>query len=131
MTEHFYSTFPLTRKKELKGIAPEVIDCFMTYSWPGNVRELRNEIERAVTLAEPASLLTPSLLSDHIRAASAPAAGRSASPSGSLKDIVRQVEVEAIRQAIAEAGGNKRKAAEMLGLTREGLRKKMLNYGMS
>jgi DNA-binding NtrC family response regulator len=57
-------------------------------------------------------------------------AGKAAASAGTLKDIVRRVEVEAIRQAIAEAGGNKRQAAEILGLTREGLRKKMLSHGM-
>lgn len=131
LTEHFFWTFPLTRHKGLKGIAPEVIDCFLSYSWPGNVRELRNEIERAVTLADPSNVLAPSLLSDHVRLGTTQAAGRAGSSSGTLKDLVRQVEIEAIRQAIADSGGNKRQAAETLGLTREGLRKKMLNYGMS
>ncbi len=131
LTEHFYRISPLTHQKELAGIAPEVLDCFMSYSWPGNVRELRNELERAITLADPGNLITPSLLSDHVRTATLPTSGRTAAAQGTLKDIVRQVEIEAIRQAIAEAGGNKRKAAESLGLTREGLRKKMLNYGIS
>lgn len=131
LVEHFFSTFPLTRKKELKGIAPEVTDCFMAYSWPGNVRELKNELERAITLAEHGSLLTPSLFSDHIRAPALPTGERAAPPSGTLKELVRQVEIEAIRQALAETGGNKQQAANKLGLTREGLRKKMLSYGMS
>jgi Nif-specific regulatory protein len=131
LTEHFFLSFPLSRQKELKGIAPEVMDCFASYHWPGNVREIRNEMERAVTLADPSSLITPSLLSDHIRTATLPAAGRVSSSGGNLKDLVRQVEIEAIRQALADSGGNKRQAAETLGLTREGLRKKMIGYGIS
>ncbi|MDA2916797.1 sigma 54-interacting transcriptional regulator [Nitrospinae bacterium AH_259_B05_G02_I21] len=131
LAEHFFTTFPLTRKKELKGIAPEIIERFTAYAWPGNVRELKNEIERAVTLADPSSLLTPSLLSKHVRTADARAVGETASAPGTLKDVVRQVEVEAIRQALAETDGNKQKAAKRLGISREGLRKKMLGYGMS
>lgn len=131
LAEHFFKTFPLTRKKELKGIAPEAIERLVAYKWPGNVRELKNEIERSVTLADPSNLLTPSLLSEHIRTTVTRAVGKAAPPPGTLKEVVRQVEMEAIREALSEADGNKQKAAKRLGLSGEGLRKKMLRYGMS
>ncbi|UQZ90974.1 sigma-54-dependent Fis family transcriptional regulator [Deltaproteobacteria bacterium Smac51] len=90
----------------------------LAYGWPGNVRELNNEMERAAALTV-GEAIEPEDLSLKIRAAAlevapAPAAGR-------LADMEKRT----VEAALARHGGNKSRAAKELGLSREGLRKKM------
>ncbi len=119
------------------GLAPATRQCLLSYDWPGNVRELSNEMERAAALALE-DVIRPSDLSPRLLSA----LGR----NGSLRreeendDSARsavapefnleQAEQRLIRQALESCGGNKSRAAELLGITREGLRKKLLRYGM-
>ena len=97
------------------------------YAWPGNVRELSNEMERlaALTIGETvdANDLSARLVSQRPAFFSEETEGSRAAPgeTGTLGLISRL----AIRSALARTGGNKTRAAEILGLSREGLRKKM------
>ena len=102
--------------------SPQAMEKLMAYSWPGNVRELRNEVERAVILA-PSREISPDDLSQEVRA------DRSAGPSEAGLSV-RANEKELIRKALADSGGNRSEAARLLGISREGLRKKMKRYGI-
>ncbi len=102
-------------------------DTLLNYSWPGNIRELQNAIEYAVVLAEK-DTITPKQLPREIQlppalqaAAHAPAAG-----TLNLEDHERQT----ILQALAQAGGNKKKAAQVLGIHRPTLYGKMKRLGI-
>ncbi|QOX77975.1 sigma-54-dependent Fis family transcriptional regulator [Trichlorobacter lovleyi] len=101
-------------------IAKEALERLRSYAWPGNVRELDNEIERAVALAY-GDIITSGDLSEVLQQAPAASGGRSL-----LKDSEKQL----IEQALKEAKGNKTQAAERLGMSREGLRKKLKRLGM-
>lgn len=113
-------------------ISPEARRRLLAYAWPGNVRELNNEMERAsaLTLGDivEESDLSPRLLGS----ASGPAplvSSRGGTPSLPPPDLplnLQEAEQILVREALRESGGNKSRAAEMLGITREGLRKKLL-----
>ncbi len=90
------------------------------YSWPGNVRELENEMERAVALNID-KVITPQDLSEPLWSASV-ALSSAPVDEACTKD---RTEAERIRTALDLAQNNKSKTARMLGLSREGLRKKM------
>ena len=100
----------------------EAMELLRCYPWPGNVRELDNEIERAVVLAYN-DIITASGFSDAVRGHSA-----RQSMAGSL--LLEDTEKQLIGQALREADGNKTQAAELLGMSREGLRKKLKRLGM-
>ncbi len=108
----------------------------MAYPWPGNVREMENEIARCLVLAGDRGDLGPDDLSDKVRQATPQGAGSAA--GGPLADLgrgsmVEQVEVlerELMLQAQRASQGNKSQMARLLGLSREGLRKKMARFAM-
>lgn len=102
-----------------------VLRALMSYSWPGNVRELENEIKRLVALSD-GKKIEASLLSPGLRQV---AEEESLSEIGSsLKDVVENIEKRKILEALERTKGNKSRAAEILGLSRLGLRKKMERY---
>lgn len=103
--------------------APEVMERFMSYPWPGNVRELENEVERAVVLAIPDTIAVDDL-SESLKKFD-----RAEEPA-KRPTSVKETEMDLIGRTLRITGGNKTKAARMLGLSREGLRKKMNRYGL-
>ena len=103
-------------------IAKEALERLRGYAWPGNVRELDNEIERAVALAY-GDIITMTDLSD-------PLQQQTALPTSGGRSLLKDSEKQLIEQALKEAKGNKTQAAERLGMSREGLRKKLKRLGM-
>jgi len=99
--------------KEIKGLAPGMMNALLAHDWPGNVRELENAIERAVVLAQGGELtaddLPPSLRGPR------PSSHDSSSliPGGTLE----QIEREAILRTLELVSGSTTKAAEMLGIS--------------
>jgi Nif-specific regulatory protein len=104
-------------------VSPDVIELLMRYRWPGNVRELENEVERAVALCT-SDTITSHDISETIKEASDKAAS---SGSGTLN--IDESEKNLVLKALKEADGNRSKAAKSLGISREGLRKKIKRYG--
>ena len=115
--------------KTVAGFSNELLTLFERYEWPGNVRQLRHEIERLVALTPEGERLTPARCSSELldRSLTAPV-----NDSGDLclPDRVEQLEVRLIARALEEAGGGKGQAARLLGITRQGLYKKLKRYGM-
>lgn len=100
------------------------MDLFSCYPWPGNVRELRNEVERATALA-CSETITMGDFSENLREYH----------NNSLLDpsltLSWKEERTAILQILEKTGGNRTKTAAILGITREGLRKKMKRLQLS
>lgn len=94
------------------------LDAMRRYAWPGNVRELRNLAERLVVLADGGSIEIDDL-PEAIRAAPAH------TPGSADNRPLRDVELEHIRAVLERAGGNKTRAAEILGIDRKSLREKL------
>jgi transcriptional regulator with GAF, ATPase, and Fis domain len=107
---------------------PAAVELLVAYEWPGNVRELKNEVQRLVAL-EVGGVITPQHLSPRILAYRAPDPEESL-PKGGLRVLVEDLERRLLRSALLRHGWNKSRAAEELGLSRLGLRKKLERYGM-
>jgi hydrogenase-4 transcriptional activator len=121
------STFFLREVSERLGkpdvrLSAETLDLFDAFTWPGNVRQLRNEIQRAVTMATPGSVITPDLLSSAFGggAESLTRSGHRARHA-TLGAAVERLEREMIEGALHRTSGNISKTAKALGLTRRGL----------
>ncbi|MDK2956849.1 MAG: hypothetical protein PWQ57_2345 [Desulfovibrionales bacterium] len=106
----------------------EAMQALKAHGWPGNVRELENEVERAVALCIEKTIhlndLSDTVRNDQDSAVCPPP--KEDSPAGELKDVERDL----IVKALAQTDGNKTHAAKVLGITREGLRKKMKRFGL-
>jgi len=113
-------------------LAPAVWPLLAAHRWPGNVRELENEILHALALAEPGTPLERQHFSDRLCGALEPldSLGLDALPDEPLRDTVARLEALLIRRALAAHGGRRAETARVLGLTREGLYKKMGRLGI-
>ncbi len=99
----------------------------MAYEWPGNVRQLENFVERAMTLSAGRQQIDVDMLPDEVRAASAVHAGFVTLPEEGfdLDAHIAGIERDLIDQSLERSGGNKRKAAAILGLKRTTLVEKL------
>jgi len=114
LVRHFLAETGRRNKRNLS-LTPDAMKILSGYSWPGNVRELKNILETAVALSKT-DLLGPDDLPDFSL--------RKGSEAGSIQDA----ELNAIKDALERAGGNKRKAARMLGIAPSTLYSKMKKY---
>jgi DNA-binding NtrC family response regulator len=113
-------------------ITTRALDALRHYHWPGNVRQLRNTIDRAIGLvaSEPAPTIDRPMLPDPLQAQAStiPAQDGWAEilrPDCSLDDVLARTEKEIIERVLAECEGQITASADILGLTRQGLYKKM------
>jgi DNA-binding NtrC family response regulator len=115
------------------GVAPETIDLLLRHSWPGNVRELANAVERAVILSR-GGVLRPEAFQGILEAVvSRPAAvpvasaATGAKPAGAAPEPFNldELERQAITRALAATGGNRTRAAKLLGISERTLRNKL------
>ena len=129
LVAQFVKQFSQQLNKPEPDISLDAFQKLLDYSWPGNVRELQNAIEYAVVLARqniigvkelPTEIQLPVVLQQ---------AERAASPSSSVQSL-DDVERTAILQALAECRGNKKRAAELLGIQRPTLYNKMKRYAI-
>jgi serine/threonine-protein kinase PknK len=99
----------------------------VAYRWPGNVRELENEITRAHALS--GERITAADLSPHVAAAGEGSPAAAEDPDSLLlKPRVERLERSLIREALGRSGNNQTRAADLLGLSRFGLQKKLKRY---
>lgn len=111
-------------------IDPEVEEILVAYDWPGNVREMENVVDRALILADEGRITTAELPPQIARTA-VPAVGNGISipESGdSLRAQVRRFECAVVTKAIADAGGDRRTAAQKLGIGLSSLYRKLEEY---
>jgi DNA-binding NtrC family response regulator len=104
------------REDKLLSMSQEALRILMDYSWPGNIRQLRNVIERAVVLGRGSTLTRRELPKDLVP--------RKRDLSSNVKTI-KEIEFQAVRDAIERYNGNKAKAARELGISRKSLYKRL------
>ena len=113
LANHFLQKFSGEHHKAISHISPEAMEILMRYDWPGNVRELENTIERAMILS-PHPIILPEDLPQKVLG-SEPAWP---SPYSEKPLSLKEVERRHILKVLQETGGNKKKAAEILGIDR-------------
>jgi len=130
LIEHYVAIFSRELRKRVE-VSGEAMQLFMSYPWPGNVRELRNLVERIILLESDEHIL-PEHLPLEVRNPSrgpddrGPDSNRAPASPNSLKEI----ELLAIKDALKKSGGNKTKAAAILGISRQTLRAKLKECGL-
>jgi transcriptional regulator with AAA-type ATPase domain len=128
LCEYFLENFENELRTKKKNISKEAMDYLVNYNWPGNIRELKNEIKRVSILSE-ANTITSEDLSSSIKQFFTNKQTDD-EKSKSLKDAVTDLEKTMIVDALEESNGNKQKASKILGVTRQGLTKKIKRYGL-
>jgi DNA-binding NtrC family response regulator len=126
-------------QKEFRGLAPETVEMLQRYDWPGNVRELQHAVERAVILSTD-PILHPVAFDGQRFGLTArgtgPTPGRGVSPAESTAPLppgalvltsldVSAAEARLIERALEVSGGNRTRAAELLGISVRTLRNKL------
>jgi DNA-binding NtrC family response regulator len=129
LAAHFLGCCAAQAGVETPALAASAVRRLVEYDWPGNVRELKNEMERAFALHGAERAIGSAALSPHLdgsrgEAVTAGAAGTT------IPETVERLERGMIRDALDRAGGNRTRAAEALGITRQGLLKKLKRYAM-
>jgi two-component system response regulator AtoC len=126
LADHFLRKYAAENEKPVSRISAEVLDLLLRYQWPGNVRELENVIERAVTLS-PHSLILPEDLPRRLRVEPSEISATSLPSQISLTDLEKIY----IKKVLEETGGNKKRAADILGIDRRTLYRMAARYGIS
>jgi DNA-binding NtrC family response regulator len=125
----FVRQFAQQLRKPEPDISPDAFQKLLDYSWPGNVRELQNAIEYAVVLARQGMIDVKELPTEIQLPPALQQAELAALPRTGVQTL-DDVERTAIIQALAECHGNKKKAAERLGIQRPTLYNKMKRYAI-
>ena len=125
LVEHFLEKCCGSLERETLEVAPETLALLTAYSWPGTVRELENAIERATAFCQGA-ILTPDTLPERIRTSGEAASliARASTQNLSLREMERDYILEILRRT----EGNKKRAAEILGVDRKTLYRKLDEY---
>ncbi|MBI5837339.1 MAG: sigma-54-dependent Fis family transcriptional regulator [Candidatus Eisenbacteria bacterium] len=129
IARHLVAVLNREMDRNVEGVAPDAESALVKYPWPGNVRELRNVLERAILLHSD-KVIRLSDLPPEVRSGSAAPAGGTGFRLGNGQGIPTMADVEkmAIEFALGKCGGNKTKAAEALGISRQTLRTKLKDY---
>jgi transcriptional regulator with PAS, ATPase and Fis domain len=125
LAKEFVRTFNREHRKAVEGIAPDCLEALKAHSWPGNVRELRNAIERAVIMSK-SPMLSIRDLPKELSSQPGPRLGFTVR----LGSTLEEVENELIARTILFAGGNKSRAAQILGVGRRTLYKQPERYSV-
>lgn len=132
LAEHFLDDIQIAlRRPSNFRFSSAVLGSFLAYTWPGNVRELRNVLEQMAVLTEE-DLIDEQHLPDRIRVQTSFPEREGLSKSGGLLSSVTDLmQKQMILHALDEANGQKKKAAEILGISRPTLDKKLRIFGIN
>jgi DNA-binding NtrC family response regulator len=130
LAQRFLDEFARRSGRSITGLTSGAADRLLAYAWPGNVRELRNCIERAVTLTEHDRIVVsdlPGKVRDRQEAASIVPDTTDPDRMPCMAEIERRY----IEHVLATVGGNKSRAAQILGFDRKRLYRKLDRHGIS
>ncbi|MGZ9148947.1 MAG: sigma-54-dependent transcriptional regulator [Candidatus Deferrimicrobiaceae bacterium] len=126
LAEHFAAKFAAAFGKKMPGISDAAKAALTAYRWPGNIRELQNVIERAVILAQ-GGIDTPLLNLEGV------AERKGGTPEGGIvpgEGALQATERETIRKVLSEVGGNRKRAARILGISLRTLQYRIKEYDL-
>ena len=133
LAQHFLRKYSKEMGRNVESFSQEALKTLTAYNWPGNVRELENEVRRALVLALGKEIKAEDLsanIREECLLVSETEPGRKPTDKQSLKDRVTILEIQMIRDAMAQTANDKRRAAKMLGLSHQGLINKLKRYGL-
>jgi len=125
---HFLKRFAAETGRRVRGFTPEALEAMRTYHWPGNIRELRNCIERAVVLSQDDSVDAHELALSQLSFSGDTGRLPSGRPAPFLPISLDEVERKHVLATLEAVGGNKTKAAAILGIERSTLDRKMARW---
>lgn len=125
LAESFLARSAQLRNEAPKGLAEDTLDALMAYGWPGNVRELENALERAVILS-PGSKIQLDALPERVTERRAEPLVSERTP---VTPTLEAIERAYIQWVLQNEGGNKSRAADMLGIDPSTLYRKLARYG--
>jgi DNA-binding NtrC family response regulator len=123
LVRHFLNKFNKDLKKKVGQVSNEAMKIFMDYSWPGNVRELENVVQRAVTLCRSETVTPDDLPAIMTRGSDESYMDGAIGKGRTLEELER----EYVRHVLTEVRGNRSRAAEILGIDRKTLYRKLKN----
>ena len=126
LAQHFLDRFASDTGRKLRGFTPAAVEAMQVYHWPGNIRELRNVIERAVVLSQGDSIDAHELSLSHL---AVPGDTDAALRSGPFVPLtIEEMERRHVLATLEAVGGNKTKAAAILGIERSTLDRKLAKW---
>jgi two-component system nitrogen regulation response regulator NtrX len=128
LADHFQREFTMAYGRKPKELTPEAYEVLKEHRWPGNVRELRNLMERIVIMNPQVRIDARHIPVNHGKRSTA---DRPAERSGSLQEVRAAAEREYILKTLDETKGNVTRTAEVLGLERSNLYRKMKALGIA
>ncbi len=121
LAKHFLEKYSRTTAKQVNAVNPDALKMMSEYSWPGNIRELENTIERAVVMAAGPAIMPDDLM---LPGGKKPAEGVQAGMT--LEELSSRL----LQKTLDAAGGNKTRAAEMMGVSLRWVHYKMKEWGL-
>jgi two-component system nitrogen regulation response regulator NtrX len=131
LADHFMAMLAREYGRRVKRFEPDAVDALQRYAWPGNVRELRNVIERLMIMVPGDRVMARDLLFLDQSAGPAVAAETAAAPIMPLHDARDDFERQYILRALAAQHGNISRTADVLGVERSNLYRKMRAFGIA
>ncbi len=132
LAEHFAAVFSQRTGQAAPALHPSFLARLGAYDWPGNVRELQHFMQRVVSLYSGAELTAEQFDREHrpVRRIDAPHTGRTSFSSAVQAASMDAVERTHLEQTLEQAGGNRTRAAEMLGISVRTMRNKIRQYDL-
>jgi DNA-binding NtrC family response regulator len=130
LAQHYLEEFRKQTSKEVAGFNEQAMQMLQRYHWPGNVRELVNVVERAIVLCKRSTITVEDLPEAVRRAVSMPDAIQTRLGGANLKAALANPERQIILDALENNGWNRQNTAQVLGINRTTLYKKMKKYGI-
>jgi transcriptional regulator with GAF, ATPase, and Fis domain len=131
LAEYFLQKFNAATGRRIKGFSPAGLDRLKHYRWPGNVRELKNVIERAVVLAQSNSLDADELMLSHLATASESQMDFNHVAQTYQPLSLSEIERKHIHATLVSTGWNKSRSAQILGIERSTLDRKIRRHKIS
>ncbi|GAB57689.1 sigma-54-dependent transcriptional regulator [Rheinheimera nanhaiensis] len=130
LLQHFLELHSKQQGQRLQ-LDSTALSWFLQRDWPGNIRELKNTLESVAAVAQDGVISMADISLLHPQDSEQPAAAALPANGLLLDDAVQRLEIRLIKQALAQTEGNKSQAARLLGLSRQGLLKKIDRYRLS
>lgn len=123
LASFFLKKYTKENKKKIDGFSPSAMDLLMRYNWPGNVRELENVVQRAIVLGKGDFILPEDLFLTPVEASEEVFSSKEVSLVEEEKKLIKRI--------LNKTGGNQTKAAELLGIHRNTLRRKIKKFNLA